>query len=195
MAAPATTPVGNAGAVQLGPGALYVAPIGTQEMISGSATIDTAFVEVGFTEDGSEFNYEITAEEIFVEERFDPIKISTTKRAASVSFQMAQSTRKTLALALNLGVSVDSAQGLAPPDPGSESRVMITYVNENGAVWNLRRCFQGASVAIARKKAPDKTLIPVTFRLEIPTAASAQLPPGSTGLEPFWVHPTSTGLV
>lgn len=196
MAAPATTPVGNAGAVQLGPGAFYVAPLGTDEMLSASATPDTEWREVGFTEDGSEFNYEVTAEEVYVAERFDPVKIATTKRAASISLQLAESDRRNLALALNAGAAAaNSAQGLAAPNPGAEVRVMGMYVSENGAVWLFRRMFQGASVAIKRTKAPAKALIPVTFRLEIPESAASTVPVGSTGLEPFWVFPTAAGLI
>jgi len=187
---------GTPGEVLLGPGKLYAGPIGTAEPVSGSATLDVAFREVGYTEDGSETQYSITTSDVNVAELFDPLFVSTTARKATVSFQMAQSSRQNLALALNAASSsVSTAQGLAPPAVGSEVRVILVWEGSNGARWVYRRCVQGAPIAIKHQKAPNKALIPVTFQLEIPQTAAGSLPPGSTGFEPFWVFPTSAGLV
>jgi hypothetical protein len=190
------TLVGSASEVQLGPGSFWVAPIGTQEPVSASASLDAAFREVGWTEEGSEFTYELKAEDVFVAEVLDPIKVMSVSRAMSVSLQLAQSSRRNLALALNAGAAAaNTAQGFAPPTVGAEVRVMGVWYGDSGAMWVFRRLFQGAAITMKHAKAPAKTLLPVTFRLEIPVAASASVPPGSTGLEPFWVHPTSAGLV
>ena len=188
--------VGNAGEVQIGPGAIYVAPIGTAEPVSASGALDPAFKQIGYTEDGNTFTYEITVAEIDVAELFDPISYATTKRAASIAFQMAQVSATNLNLSLNNGAATTVAgKGIAPPAVGSELRVMIVFDGQNGSRWTYRRCLQSTALKIDHKKAPDKSLLPVQFNLEIPVAASASLPPGSTGFEPFWVFPTSAGLV
>lgn len=171
--------------VQLGPGTLYCAPVGTTEPASASATLASAFREIGYTESGSEFQYEIKTADIDVAEEFDPVRIATTGRAASISFEMAQVSRQNLALALNIGANAaNDASSLEPVSPGSEVRVMLVWQGDNGSRWIFRQCFQSSPIAIKRDKAPQKALIPVTFRLEKPS-----------GSQPFKVFPAAAGLV
>lgn len=177
--------MGDSAAVILGPGLLFAAPIGTTEPTSASATLNVAFRAVGYTEDGSAFDYELTNEAIEVAEEFDPVKYATTARRSSVTFQMAEVTKANLALALNDGAAeTNNAVAYEPPDPGDEVRVILVWDGDDGQRWIYRQCFQGDSISIQRRKAPQKGLIPVTFRLEKPT-----------GQAPFKVFPSATGLV
>lgn len=179
------TPAAGAGAVSLGGGRLFVAPAGTTEPTTRIAALDAAFRAVGYTEEGSTFKYTVTSEAIPVDEELDPIFYATTGRAGEVTFAMAEATRANLALALNGGASAaNDATGFEPPAPGLESRVIIVFEAGSGARWIYRQCFQGGDVEIARRKAPAKALIGVTFRLEKPE-----------GKQPFKVFPTDTGLV
>lgn len=164
--------MGTSSNVLIGPGLLYVAPIGTAEPASATATLNAAFREVGYTDAGTTFRYELTNEPIEVAEEFDPVAYATTGRAASVAFAMAESTRANLALALNSGADAAATGTYEPPEPGDEVRVMILLQTEEGARWLFRRCLQADTVEIARQKAPQKALIPVTFRLEKPTGAA-----------------------
>lgn len=173
--------MGTPGNVLIGPGLLYVAPIGTTEPASATATLDAAFRAVGYTDAGTTFRYEITNEAIEVAEEFDPIAYATTGRAASVAFQMAENTRQNLALALNSGANAATSGSYEPPDPGTEVRVMVLLQTEEGARWLFRRCLQADTIEMQRQKAPAKALIPVTFRLEKPT-----------GAKPFIVFPSLT---
>lgn len=183
---PPTT--GDPDDVLLGPGILYAAPIGTTEPTSASATLATAWREIGYTEEGTAFTYSITSEGINVAEEFDPVKYATTARAMSVGFQMAQAVRQNLALALNAGASaLNDGTSLVPPDPGAEVRVMLLWQSDDEYAvrrWIFRRAMQGGSVEIARRKAPQKTLFPVTFNIEKPEGAA-----------PFKVFPNADGLV
>lgn len=183
---PPTT--GDPDEVQLGPGILHVAPIGTTEPTSASATLPSAWREIGWTEEGSTFTYELTTEDVPVAEEFDPVKVATTARTVTVAFQMAQSTRENLALALNAGANADNdGSSFEPPTPGSETRVMIVWTSDDSEParrWIFRRCFQSGSVEMARQKAPNKTLLPVEFRLEKPE-----------GSAPFKVFPNANGLI
>lgn len=180
---PVTT--GNPDEVLLGAGTLYAAPIGTTEPSDASSALPSAWREIGWTEDGSTLNYEITTADVEVEEEFDPVKVVTTKRVGEVAFQMAQVTRANLALALNKGASGQTGTGiLEPPDPGDEVRVMLVLDTEDGARYLFRRCVQSGRISINRKKAPDKATIPVTFKLEKPASDA-----------PFGVFPSSGSTV
>lgn len=171
--------------VILGAGTLYVAPIGTTEPTSASAALPSAWREVGYTDDGSVFGISTTIEGIEVEEEFDPVKYATTGRQITVGFSMKQASRRNLALALNLGAdAANDATSVEPPDPGDEVRVMLCYDSEDGARWIFRKVIQGGDVSINRQKAPDATLIPVTFQAEKPT-----------GQAPFLVFPNASGLI
>jgi hypothetical protein len=174
----------NSDAVEIGPGLLYVAPIGTPEPADAEEALDEDFRAVGYTEDGSTFEYEITNEPIDVAEEFDPIKYATTGRRASITFQMAEITRQNLALAMNAGANAAETGDLEPPEPGEEVRVMIVWDSNDAAEperWVLRKCLQASTISVRRQKSPNKTLIPVTFRLEKPTGEAPFIILGATG--------------
>lgn len=159
--------------VVAGPGLIYVAPVGTTEPTTVSSTLDPAFTAVGYTSEGTTITYEITNEAITVAEEFDPIRYQTTGREGTVAFSLAQASIGRLALALNLGASInDGALSVEPPEPGSEQRVMIVLDCENHGRWLFRKCINASSLEIAFKKAPDLTLFPVEFRLEKPTGVA-----------------------
>ena len=170
-------------------GLLYVAPNGTTEPTASTdlSSLPSAWREVGYTEDGSVFKYEVKSEDIEVAEELDPIGYSITGRSGSLSFKMAQFTRRNLALALNSGAAAaNDATTLEPPDPADMVRVMLLHVsNDAGAVRGTlyRRCFNTGGLETAFGKAPAKPLIPVEFSLEKPT-----------GKKPFIVFPNASGV-
>lgn len=171
--------------VTLSPGLLYVAPIGTTEPASASAALATSWREVGYTDEGSTISYVLNVEAVEVAEELDVIKWATTGREGSVSFAMAETTRRNLALSLNSGANAaNDATAIEPPAPGSEVRVMMVYDTEDDARWIFRQCIQAGTIEISNQKAPQKRLIPVEFRLEKPT-----------GLQPFKVFPNAAALI
>lgn len=182
-------PNGTPGNVELGPGLLFCATIGTTEPTLASAALPSAWRQIGYTEDGSTFTWTVNVDPIPVEEEFDPIRYVTTGRSGKVEFQMAEATRQNLVLAINSGNTVtNDATTVEPPAPTTEVRVMLLWdaltvpaaTNER---WIFRQCFQGGDLAIARKKAPDKTLLPVSFMLEKPATLQPWIcMPGPTGL-------------
>lgn len=184
---------GTATNVSLGPGWLYVAAIGTTEPTSASAALPSAWRDVGYTEEGSTFSYEYENEGIEVAEELDAIRYVTTGRAGTLAFNMAEATRRNLALALNAGAAAaNDATAIEPTAAGSEVRVMAVWDSGDATAvaagtssrWLFRQCFQAGNIEIDRHKAPDKSLIPVEFRLEKPT-----------GLQPFKVFPNSSFLI
>lgn len=178
--------------VQLGPGRLYMAPIGTAEPASASAALPSAWIAIGYTEDGTTFSVEITSEPIEVAEEYDPIFYVTTRRVNSLAVQMAEMTRRRLALSIGSGIVADDATALEPVNPGAEVKVMFVWdSNEDPTTgspgnrrWIFRQCSFAGTIEVKRQKAPNKALLPITVNVEKPT-----------GLAPFKVFPNSTGLV
>lgn len=174
--------------VQLGPGALYVANIGVaapSSSLMAASALASGWYEVGFTDEGSTFEIAQDAVGIPVAERFDPIKYVLQSVEYSLGFAMKQSSRRTLALALNQGVVANNdGTALEPLDPGQEQRVQILFYTESGARWYFRQCLQATNVSISRSKAPAVALLPVQFHVEKPDS-----------LAPFTIWPTATGLV
>lgn len=185
---------GTTSNVELGPGRLYLAALGTTEPANASTALPSAWNAVGYTEEGSAFTTSLTREEVLVAEEVDPIKYVLTKRVNSLVVSMAEMTRFRLGVALGWGIDLSTIPTLEPPIPGSDVGVMIVWdSNEDPTVaqdgqgnrrWLFRQCKPSGDLEIARRKAPTKSLIPVTFNIEKPS-----------GLQPFKVFPNSNGLV
>lgn len=181
---------GNADHVELGPGRLYVAPLGTTEPTSASAALPSAWVAIGYTEDGSAFASDITSEPVEVAEELDPISYVNTRRLNRVSFSMAEATARNLVLALGGGAATaNDGTSVEPPDAGAEVAVMLVWDSEetpgaSNVRWIYRQAKPSGTIEIAHRKAPAKSLIPVTFNLEKPASA-----------KPFRVYPNAAGDV
>lgn len=176
--------------VRVDVGTLYVAAIGTTEPTASSdlSALPSAWREVGYTEDGSVFKYDIKSEDIEVAEELDPIRSIITSRTGMLEFKMAQASRRNLALALNVGASeANDATVLEPPDPEDMVRCMLLHVsNDDQAVRGtlFRQCFNVGGLELDFAKAPKKLLLPVSFKVEKPT-----------GSAPFKVFPNASGHI
>jgi len=178
--------------VDLGAGRLYYAPLGTAEPTSCSAALPSAWIAVGYTEDGTSVDTDITSEAIEVAEELDPIAYEQTKRTTKLTFQMAEATAKRLALAYGAGATVTDTAGITfeAPDAGSVVGVMFVWDSDDvpsatNKRWLFRKCTPSGTTSIARKKAPNKALIPVTF--------DCAKPDGST--KSFKVFANSSGQI
>lgn len=182
---------GTPGNVDLGPGRLYYAPLGTSEPTSCSAALPSAWIAVGYTEDGTAVDTEITSEAIEVAEELDPIRFEQTRRMTKLALQMAEMTKKRLALALGAGAGeTDDAATFEFPDAGDIVGVMFVWdSNETPDAtnrrWLFRQCTPSGTVSTARRKAPQKALIPVTFDCAKP----------ATGTKAVKVFPNASGQV
>ncbi len=157
-------------AVRLGPGILWIGPVGSTEPTTLSAAIDAAFTQIGYTEEGHAFTLSPSFDPVEVAEEVDPISYEPTSREMRIEFAMAQLTAKNLSAAFN-GGDVTTGTGIVtfePPDLGSEERVCIIWESLDGKErWVYRKCLQVGDVEIARRKAPDKATVPVSFMLEV----------------------------
>lgn len=163
----------GAAAVKIGPGLIYVAPIGTAEPTSGSAALPSAWVAIGYTESGHTFTSETTVAPVEVAEVLPPILYSATTRATKLECQLAEINAQNFAVAFNGGTIGSPAGGqvtFEPPSLGQEQRLMLMWQSDDGQeALLLRKVLCSGAVAIARQKAPNKALIPVTFQCELPT--------------------------
>jgi len=181
---------GNSDNISIGPGRIYIAPLATTEPASCSATLPSAWLAIGYTEEGTVVTIANTSAEVEVAEELDPVRYLNTKRTTKVSFAMAEMTVRNLALALadGAGRALD-ATAYEPPDAGTDTAVMIVWDSEDtpsatNVRWLFRQAKASGNIAIARKKSPNKATIPVEFNLEKPASAAA-----------FKVYPNSSFLV
>jgi hypothetical protein len=174
----------NAAAVRFGkPGKLYIAPIESAPgvpMVEPSSFDDAwpaGWVPLGYTDEGSVFNYEISIDNVEVAEELDPLARVTTGRDASIEFALAELTYKNLTIAFNGGIIAAADSGAAwefePPDLGDEQRVMIGWDAYNDFADNdlrmiFRRCLQGGSIGMENRKGVTKSVISANFQLEKP---------------------------
>lgn len=169
--------MGTPAAVKVGPGLLYVAPIGTAEPASPTAALPSAWVPVGYTDSGHVFTPNVTFEDIEVAEELDPIRTMATRRQTMIEFAMAEMDTTKASIAFNGGTIGTPAGGYVsfePPDLGDEERLMMWWASDDGEeALLLRRVLQVGSVATARNKAPNKATFPVQFRLEKPLDGAA----------------------
>lgn len=182
---------GNPNNVQLGPGRLYVAPLGTTEPVSASAALAGVFRAVGYTEEGSAFSTVLTNQAVDVAEELDPILYVLSRRENTLALAMAETTRRNLSLAMGGGAAAaNDATAFEPPDPGDEVAVVLVWDSkddptETGNVrWIFRQAKAGGTITLPRRKAPAKASIAVTFSLEKPS-----------GSAPFKVFPNASGLI
>lgn len=190
-----TTAVPN---VLTDPGYLFWAPLASTipaNTVAGSKFTDAwpvAWLSLGATEDGSEFNYESRVEAVSVAEFFDPIKYATTERSGSFAFNLADYTLNNLKRAMNGGtiatVSGTGATTLSkytPPAPGAEVRAMIGWESLDSTVRLIcYQTMQGGAMKSAFKKAPAFAVIPCTFNFEVPS-----------GGQPFEIYTAGTTRV
>lgn len=170
----------NAAAVRFGkPGKLFVAAVGTDEPASASDAWPAGWVPLGYTDEGSAFNYEISTDNVEVAEELDILARVTTGRDASVEFALAEITKKNLTIAFNGGLIV--GDGLAwtfePNDLGDEQRVAIGWdamptVASNDLRIVFRQCLQGGSIGLENRKGATKSTIAANFQLEKPASGA-----------------------
>ena len=162
--------------VRVGPGTLYIAPVGSTEPSDLTVGWDVAWVKVGYTDEGTTFGFDQTFEDVEVEEEFDAIDTLQTQRAVTVSFSAAELTATNLQRALNGGTITSGADIVTfePPPAGEVTRLAIGWEADDGKErWVFRRCVQQGSVEVSRRKAPDKATIPMEFRVTVPDAGGA----------------------
>lgn len=162
------------GKVKVGPGLLYINSVGAAEptnLTTPWSTVDAGWAAIGYTEEGHEFSSEPSFEPIEVAEELVPIRYEAANRTEMLTFNAAEMTIDNVVRAFN-GGTVTTLTGTVkrfdPPAIGGEIRAMLGWESTDGTErWIFRKCVQSGNVTIARRKSPDKALIPMEFRLEV----------------------------
>jgi hypothetical protein len=169
---------GNPAALALGPGKLYIGPVGTTEvtdLTTAWSSVSAAWVLLGYTDAGSEFKYSISTDAVEVAEELDPISNQSTGRTSTVTFALAEITASNLQRAMN-GGTITAGSGIVtfePPDLGTEVRTMLGFESEDGTErWVYRQCFQTGDTTITRAKGASKATISCEFTLEKPATGA-----------------------
>jgi hypothetical protein len=172
------------------PGFLFIAPLASTlpTMAAAGSTYDAdtwpvAWVAVGATEDGSEFNYEMKVEPITVAELFYAVQYAPTEVATSISFAMADFTLHKLRRALNAptsnvttvsGTGATLSSKLAPPTPSQIVRQMIGWESLDHTLRLIgTQCLNGGTMSTKFKKSPDNASISTTWNFEQPSTGDA----------------------
>jgi hypothetical protein len=193
--------------IAVGAGVIYWAPLATAEPTWTSASsvaapsgaftnaVSATWLEVGATEDGLTFSEQRATADLTPEESFVPEKVVTTSITASVSFSMWYIHDKNWKLAHNGGAwtSATGATGVAavnsytPPTPGAETRCSLLWLaDDNTQAFWFPQAFNTANVSVPMKKGPNKAILPVEFRLEMPSTGSyyKRVTAGQTWIQP-----------
>lgn len=165
------------------PGFLLWAPLASSEpanTVVGGVFTDSwpvAWINLGATEEGSEFAYQVTIEPIKAAEFFDPIKYATTEREGSFAFNLMDYTLNNVkrvfnggTLATVSGAGTTLLSSYVPPTPGSEVRAMLGWESLDRTLRII--CYQtlnGGEVKSAFKRAPSKAVLPCKFMFEVPS--------------------------
>ncbi|MFI7449539.1 hypothetical protein ACIBQX_18730 [Nonomuraea sp. NPDC049714] len=169
---------GNPANLALGPGKLYIAVLGTTEptdLTTPWETVSAAWIPLGYTDEGSTFNYSVDSENVEVAEELDPVAVALTSRELGLSFALAEITASNLKRALN-GGTITPGTGIVvfePPALGEEVRTMLGWESEDATErWVYRKCLQIGAMEMSRAKGAAKATISCDYRLEKP----AELP-------------------
>lgn len=163
---------GSPSNVKLGPGRLWIGPVGATAPTNASSAPDAAFWALGYTEEGTTMDIERTSENVEVAEELDPVAIVNTARSIVFNVSAAEMTKKRLAVALAAGADyVDNAAAFDFPEDSEPVGVAVIWDSEETAAGNSnnRRWYVpkmiagGTTISIPRQKAPNKSLIPMAL--------------------------------
>jgi len=164
--------MGNPLTLAIGPGILKLAAsLATPEPTDLAAAWPAGWLDLGYTDNGSEISIETKFEDVLVEEELDPVAILATGRNPMVSFALAEITATNLKRVFN-GGTITAASGCVyydPPALGTEAYCMLGWEsNDVQERWIFRKAIQTDAVKIPRRKAPAKATLPAAFRLVKP---------------------------
>lgn len=169
--------MGNPLTLAIGPGHLKLAAsLSTTEPTDLAAAWAAGWLDLGYTDDGSEITVETKYEDVNVAEELDPVAILATARTITVAFALAEITATNLKRTLN-GGTITAASGCVyydPPTLGAEQYCMLGWESDVADErWIFRKCIQTGKVNVKRKKAPDKATLPSEFRCIKPASLPA----------------------
>ena len=169
--------MGNPLTLSIGPGHLMFNPSTSGTEVTDLATgWPAGWVDLGYTEEGSEQSVETKFEDIEVAEELDPVAIMAVSRVIMISFMLAEITATNLKRVWN-GGTITSFGGYVYYDPvtlGQDQYAMLGWQSDDSQErWMWRKVLQTGKVTMPRQKAPKKALLSVEFRAVKPPSLPA----------------------
>jgi hypothetical protein len=165
--------MGNPTAISLGPGKLKIALLGSTEPTDLVSPWPVAWIDLGYTFEGSDFNYQLNTEEVTVAEELDPLLVAATGRTISVKFTLAEITATNLKRALNGGTIVSGGGFVTFEPPSFTAIVRNMYGWESDDLqerWVFRQCLSTGAIETQRRKGASKAGFPFEVRCEKPAS-------------------------
>lgn len=170
--------MGNPLAVRKGPGILKAAPIGTAVPTDLATAWNVAWVDLGYTDEGSEFVFNQTFEDVMVAEELEPIDVIQTVRQTLLRFALSELSAANMQRAQNGGtITGTTTLSFEPPGVGAYTPIMLGWEDLAATTkerWVFRRCIQQGSFTIPRRKGAVKSsLTGLEFSAVKPSGAAA----------------------
>lgn len=163
--------------VLTGPGQFYVAPTGTAFPANAETAPAGTWEDIGYTDDGVAFEWAQETQEVLVAEEDLPIREERSKITYSLTTTLAQFVLENIQRALG-GGTITAIPGppvrrtYTPPVAGEHDSFALLFRFENECAFHTDLQIQRAKSVEAGSapftKSPSKTVIPVTFRIEVP---------------------------
>jgi hypothetical protein len=182
---------GNPNNIELGPGRLYVAAVGTAAPTSASAAMPSAWWALGYTEEGTTVDIDITRDPIEVAEELDPVDYANSARAVKFSMALAEMTKKRLAVALALGSGYtdDGAYLDFPAADAVSVGVALVWDSSEDPTdglnrrWYTPKVLPSGTISIERKKSPAKSTLPLELNaVKVSGSPIVRVFPNASGL-------------
>lgn len=181
---------GTPGNVTLGPGWLYMAPLGTTEPTSATAALPSAWLDLGYTEDGHDITVGRTNDKILVAETTWPVRVLNTELDFRIKSRLAEPTARNLVAALGNGAAGSNTATSVEPSTTLTGIMLVHDSNASGDLATNRRIvmrevYPVGDLTIPLKKAPNKTTLDVEFQAVLPsgqTSPVAFLKPAGTSV-------------
>jgi hypothetical protein len=152
-----------------GTGSISTAPADTAMPTDVTIPPTTPWIEHGYaSEDGVEFTFGKTTDELKGWQSFDTLRMLTTEAPKSFKFTLMQSNADNLILAMGGGEVAATTHIYTPPDPSViDIRAMFITANDGGEVWAFwaPRVMLSDDVVMPWNKSGEAEL-PLTFSIQ-----------------------------
>lgn len=165
--------------VLVGTGNLYTAPVGTAFPADAETAPAVDWEDVGYSDEGGAFEWDLTFEDIVVAELAEPVDTRWTEVEYRFVIALAQLSLENIQIALN-GGTITAIPGpparntYTPPTVGGDTALaaLFRFENEHGFHTDLQmpRVRNISSVSVPFRKAPDKSIIACSFKLVAPSS-------------------------
>lgn len=166
--------------VTLGPGWLYMAPLGTSEPTDSTSALPSAWLDLGYTEDGSDMTIGRTNDKVMVAETNFPVKVINSEQSVRLKARLAEPTLRNLTAALGQGAAGSNTATSIELSETLTGIMLIHDSNPSGSLTTNRRkifreCYPIGDLSSGFKKGNNKTTLDVEFEAVLPSGQTSPI--------------------